>query len=193
MKTRVFLLITCLFFYVIGNDHYNTLGIQKNANENQIKKAYKKLALKFHPDRNKGNKEAEKKFIKISHAYEVLKDPKKREEYDIYGQTHEEYQQQGGSNGHHNGYDPYSSHFNDAYNQHPGFDAFEAFKHFFNEEQHQHHEEDEYDDEQYGNDFHQSNHIEIMNFSELDSLINMGTHPFSHHPHLIFLFSGGKK
>jgi DnaJ-class molecular chaperone len=76
MKTILLLLIIFFFTILLANDHYNTLGINKNANEKEIKKAYKKLALKFHPDRNKGNKEAQKKFIEISQAYEVLKDPK---------------------------------------------------------------------------------------------------------------------
>eukprot|EP01080_Neovahlkampfia_damariscottae_P003905 gene3905-7118_t len=171
--------------YVLGDDHYETLGIHRGATERDIKRAYKKLAIKFHPDRNKGNKEAEKKFIKVSHAYDILKDPKKREEYDTYGQTHEEFQQRGG---HHGGdYDHYSSPFSDhyygQYNQ--GFDPFETFKHFFNEE---HHDEEEYDE--FGNEFNQATNVEVMEFSEFDALVNMGTHPFSHHPHLIFLFSG---
>jgi DnaJ-class molecular chaperone len=74
------LTIFFLFFTILAKDHYATLGINKNANEKEIKKAYKKLALKFHPDRNKGNKEAQKKFIEISQAYEVLKDPKSKSE-----------------------------------------------------------------------------------------------------------------
>lgn len=66
-------------------DYYEILGVQKNANENDIKSAYRKLALKYHPDRNKGNKEAEEKFKEATEAYEILRDPKKRAQYDQFG------------------------------------------------------------------------------------------------------------
>nr|CAB3238782.1 dnaJ homolog subfamily B member 6-like [Phallusia mammillata] len=67
-------------------DYYDTLGIQRSANEADIKKAYRKLALKWHPDKNPNNKEeAEAKFKEISEAYEVLSDPEKRKVYDKYG------------------------------------------------------------------------------------------------------------
>ena len=66
-------------------DYYKTLGVEKNASEKDIKKAYRKLALKFHPDRNKGDKEAEEKFKKISEAYAVLSDKEKRKQYDTFG------------------------------------------------------------------------------------------------------------
>ena len=66
-------------------DYYKTLNIDKKATQDEIKKAYRKLAIKYHPDKNQGNKEAEEKFKEISEAYEVLSDPKKREEYDTYG------------------------------------------------------------------------------------------------------------
>ncbi len=68
-------------------DYYNILGINKEASHDEIKKAYRKLARKYHPDLNPGNKEAEVKFKDINEAYEVLNDPKKREEYDHYGST----------------------------------------------------------------------------------------------------------
>jgi len=61
---------------------YDILGVPKNASQEQIKKAYKKLALKYHPDKNQGNKAAENKFKKISSAYEVLSNKTKRAEYD---------------------------------------------------------------------------------------------------------------
>ena len=57
---------------------YDTLGINKNATDNEIKKAYRKLAMKFHPDKNPGNKEAEDKFKEISSAYDILSDKKKK-------------------------------------------------------------------------------------------------------------------
>lgn len=66
-------------------DYYEILGVDKNASEAEIKKAYRKKAMKFHPDRNKGDAEAEKKFKEASEAYEVLKDPDKKARYDQYG------------------------------------------------------------------------------------------------------------
>jgi len=68
-------------------DYYKILGIDKNASQEEIKKAYRKLALKYHPDRNQGNKEAEEKFKKISEAYAVLSDPEKRKQYDTFGEA----------------------------------------------------------------------------------------------------------
>ncbi len=68
-------------------DYYETLGVQKNSSAQDIKKAYRKLAMKHHPDRNKGDKAAEEKFKKISEAYAVLSDPEKRKQYDTFGDT----------------------------------------------------------------------------------------------------------
>ncbi len=67
------------------SDYYNVLGLTKTASPEEIKKAYRKSALKYHPDKNPGNPEAEKKFKEISEAYEVLSDDKKRQVYDQYG------------------------------------------------------------------------------------------------------------
>ena len=66
-------------------DYYHILGIERGATEEEIKKAYRKLALLYHPDRNQGDKEAEKKFKEISEAYAVLSDRKKRTAYDRFG------------------------------------------------------------------------------------------------------------
>lgn len=68
-------------------DYYKLLGVEKNAGTNEIKKAYRKLAMKYHPDHAKGDKAAEEKFKQISEAYAVLSDPEKRKDYDTYGAT----------------------------------------------------------------------------------------------------------
>ncbi|MEK9207826.1 MAG: DnaJ C-terminal domain-containing protein [Patescibacteria group bacterium] len=66
-------------------DYYQILGVTKGASEADIKKAYRKLALEHHPDRNKGNKESEEKFKEVTKAYEVLSDPQKKQAYDQFG------------------------------------------------------------------------------------------------------------
>jgi len=70
---------------VSETDYYKLLGVDKKASEGEIKKAYRKLAMKYHPDRNKGDKSAEEKFEKISEAYAVLHDKEKRKQYDTFG------------------------------------------------------------------------------------------------------------
>jgi molecular chaperone DnaJ len=70
---------------MVYKDYYNILGVSRDATQEEIKRAYRRLALKYHPDRNPGNKEAEEKFKEISEAYEVLSDPEKRAIYDAYG------------------------------------------------------------------------------------------------------------
>ena len=66
-------------------DYYEVLGVSKNASDDEIKKAYRKLAIKYHPDKNPGNKEAEEKFKEINEAHDVLSDKQKRARYDQFG------------------------------------------------------------------------------------------------------------
>src|ERR1044071_2370337 len=68
-------------------DYYKTLGVDKKASQDEIKKAYRKLAVQYHPDKNVGNKEAEEKFKLINEAHEVLSDPEKRKKYDELGEN----------------------------------------------------------------------------------------------------------
>ncbi|UZV89419.1 DnaJ domain-containing protein, partial [Treponema pallidum] len=70
---------------VAKKDYYEVLGISKTASGEEIKKAYRRLAIQFHPDRNQGNKEAEERFKEATEAYEVLIDAQKRAAYDRYG------------------------------------------------------------------------------------------------------------
>ena len=68
-----------------SKDYYESLGLQKGASDDEIKRAFRKLAIKYHPDQNQGNKEAEEKFKEINEAYQVLSDPEKKARYDQYG------------------------------------------------------------------------------------------------------------
>lgn len=70
-----------------GEDYYEILGVSRDATQEEIKSAYRKAALKYHPDKNPGNKEAEEMFKKASEAYAVLGDPQKRAQYDAYGRV----------------------------------------------------------------------------------------------------------
>ena len=66
-------------------DYYEVLGVQKNANADEIKKAYRKAAIQYHPDKNPGDKQAEEKFKEAAEAYDVLSNPDKRARYDQFG------------------------------------------------------------------------------------------------------------
>ena len=92
-------------------DYYEILGVPKDATEDQIRRAYKKLAIKWHPDKNPDNKkQAEEKFKEISEAYSVLSDPKKKNEYDNGGFSFEGF-------GFDEGFDPFEI-FNSFVNRH---------------------------------------------------------------------------
>jgi molecular chaperone DnaJ len=68
-------------------DFYDSLGVKRGASDEEIKKAYRKLAMQYHPDRNNGSKESEERFKQITEAYDVLRDPNKRAVYDRYGES----------------------------------------------------------------------------------------------------------
>ena len=78
-------------------DYYKILGVSKNADDNEIKRSYRRLARQYHPDKNPGNQAAEDKFKDINEAYEVLGDPQNRSKYDQLGHNYHRYQQMGGS------------------------------------------------------------------------------------------------
>lgn len=80
-------------------DYYELLGITKSATLDDIKAAYRKLALKYHPDRNPGDKSSEEKFKEVSEAYQVLSDPQKRSQYDQFGHTAQDFGGMGGFEG----------------------------------------------------------------------------------------------
>src|SRR5471030_2235043 len=86
-------------------DFYETLGVQRGVGAEDLKKAYRKLAMQFHPDRNPGDKAAEHKFKELSEAYEILKDDQKRAAYDRFG--HAAFENGGGAAGARGGQSPF--------------------------------------------------------------------------------------
>ena len=94
-------------------DFYEILGVQKNASDDEIKKSYRKLAMKYHPDRNKDDKESERKFKEATAAYEALKDPERRAAYDQYG--HDAFRQGGMGGG--QGFGDFGGGFSDIFEE----------------------------------------------------------------------------
>lgn len=110
-------------------DYYSILGVQRNSSQDEIKKAYRKLAMQYHPDRNPGNKEAEEKFKEINAAYECLGDEKKRQMYDQVG--HQGYTQGGrGGGSHMSAEDIFASVFGGGFGG-GDFDGGDFFSSFF--------------------------------------------------------------
>jgi len=103
-------------------DFYEILGVSKTATPEEIKKAYRKTAIQFHPDKNPNNKEAEEKFKEAAEAYEVLSNPEKRAQYDRFGHNRPG---AGGQGGHHMNMDDIFSQFGDIFGN--GGSPFDSF------------------------------------------------------------------
>src|SRR5690554_52730 len=116
-------------------DYYSVLGVGKNASQEEIKKAYRKLALKYHPDKNPGDRATEERFKEISEANEVLSDPEKRKKYDTLGSNWKQYEDAGydssrnaGRYSRGNYYQDFEGHPDDLFGTGSGFsDFFESF------------------------------------------------------------------
>ncbi|OUS48182.1 molecular chaperone [Ostreococcus tauri] len=122
---RIVALIVLVCAHAIGihADHYATLGVSRHADESQIKRAYRKLALKYHPDKNPNDETAKKKFTEIGHAYETLSDQEKRKIYDRYGEEGvKQHEASGGRGGGHAAQDIFSQFFGGG-----GFGGFGGF------------------------------------------------------------------
>ena len=118
-------------------DYYKILGVDKKASQDEIKKAFRKLAVKYHPDKNKDNKAAEEKFKLANEANEVLSDPQKRKKYDALGENWRQYEHAGGrpggrrpGNGRGGPY-TYEGDFGDIFGQGGGSGFSDFFEQFF--------------------------------------------------------------
>ena len=118
-----------IFIKMAKRDYYEVLGLDKNASEDDIKKKYRKLAIKYHPDRNPGNKEAEEKFKEAAEAYDVLHDAQKRQQYDQFGFDAPGASGFGSGFGSAGGFsmDDIFSMFGDVFGGHGGFGGFSGF------------------------------------------------------------------
>src|SRR6186997_2615324 len=101
-------------------DYYEILGVNKNSQDAEIKKAYRQMALKYHPDKNPGDKESEEKFKEAAEAYEVLSSPEKKQRYDQFGHKGVG----AGFNGQHMNMDDIFSQFGDIFGGHNPFESF---------------------------------------------------------------------
>ncbi|RHY96397.1 hypothetical protein DYB35_001077 [Aphanomyces astaci] len=107
----------CIVDVVGGRDLYEVLGIKRDASVPEIKKAFRKLSLKLHPDKNPGDEDAAKKFSEVASAYEVLSDETKRKKYDTYGE--DGLKENGGGGGGHDPFDVFSQFFGGGRQRHP--------------------------------------------------------------------------
>lgn len=103
-------------------DYYEVLGVQKNASDAELKKAYRQMAMKFHPDKNPGNKEAEDKFKEAAEAYDVLSTPEKKQRYDQFG--HQGMNGAGGFGGGGMNMEDIFSHFGSVFGEDSPFESF---------------------------------------------------------------------
>lgn len=135
------------------SNYYDDLGVDKNASADEIKKAYRTQAFKYHPDRNPDDKAAEEKFKKINAAYEVLGDETKRRNYDLMGQTdYSAYNQNTYSNTYNNG--------NTYTNGNPFGDG--DFWQWFNNQQYQEANTDREDNSYDGRDYYRSGYVNLF-------------------------------
>lgn len=108
---KLFFLLCLLQLSYCVEDYYKLLGIDKKASDKDIKKAYRTLSKKHHPDKNPGNDEAKAKFVEVAEAYEALSSPETRKIYDQYGHEGLKQRQQGGGGGNHDPFDLFSRFF----------------------------------------------------------------------------------
>lgn len=106
-----------LYVFAKKKDYYELLGVKRNAKEKEIKKAFRKLAVKYHPDKNK-DPDAEKTFVEIAKAYEVLSDPDKRRRYDQFGEDGDQMNGGGNGQGFNFNFDDFFKGFDNAFKTH---------------------------------------------------------------------------